>query len=143
MILWLTGNSGSGKTTLGKLLVRRFDAILLDGDTMRSTISLDAGFNKEDREEHNLRVARLAQELDRQGKNVIVTVIAPFESTRIKIDKMITPIWVHLYKPSLPDILNKPYEEPNNSIASINTDEMTILESYNYIVEILQLIQVG
>jgi len=126
MIVWLTGNSGSGKTAIGKLVANKLGAILLDGDRMRETISLGAGFSKDDREEHNLRVARLARELHSQWFHVVVTVIAPFESTRRKIDKMISPIWVRLFRPSLAVYLDRPYEKPTNAFVSVDTDEMDI-----------------
>ena len=138
MIIWLTGNSGTGKTTIGKLLAHHFEAILLDGDEMRNTISLGAGFSAEDREEHNLRVARLAKLLDSQGKDVIVSVIAPYEATRKKIDKMICPLWIYFYRPSLPVCEDKPYEPPINYFASINTDEQSIMEAYLHIIAIFE-----
>ena len=61
-IVWLTGNSGAGKTTIAKCYQGEYDkhCIILDGDEMRQSVSLGAGFSKEAREEHNLRVARLA-----------------------------------------------------------------------------------
>ena len=57
----------------------------MDGDEMRQSISLGLGFTKNDRDRHNLRVARLAKVL---SKNiVIVSVIAPFKATRKKLIK--------------------------------------------------------
>ena len=138
MIIWITGNSGTGKTTLGKLLAQRFGAILLDGDEMRQTVSLNAGFSMEDREEHNLRVARLAKLHDSQGFHVVVTVIAPYKSTRAKIDKLITPLWIYVYRPSLAVVAEKPYEEPENYFMAINTDKMSVKEAYDNVMNILQ-----
>jgi len=71
-VVWLTGNTGAGKTTLAfgvrdyfnektqidSPLARRI--IILDGDEMRATVSVDEGLSPEDRRRHNLRVARLA-----------------------------------------------------------------------------------
>ena len=48
-IFWFTGQSGSGKTTLAYAWNKEFDAIVLDGDEMRESISLEEGFSKEDR----------------------------------------------------------------------------------------------
>ena len=90
-VIWFTGNTGSGKTSIAYLLKERLNAIVLDGDEMRQSISLGAGFSKKDREEHNLRVARLARILHEQGHNVVVSVIAPYESTRKKIAKICDP----------------------------------------------------
>ena len=60
-IIWITGQSGSGKTTLAIALKKNVGGIILDGDEMRNTISTDLGFNKNDRERHNLRIAKLAK----------------------------------------------------------------------------------
>ena len=114
MIIWFTGNSGAGKTTLVQVIQKRLpDTIILDGDEMRASISLGAGFSKEAREEHNLRVARLAKILDQQGHIVLVSVIAPFQDARDKIAEICDPIWVYV-KRDLPFNIEKPYQEPIN-----------------------------
>lgn len=133
MIIWLTGNSLSGKTTIGKPLAERNGGILLDGDRMRSTISLGAGFSPEEREGHNLRVARLAGELERQGFLVVVAVISPFEGTRQKVDKMICPIWIYLKSERSRATEERPYEPPANVTLTINTDAMSPLEAIRLI----------
>ncbi|MBP9798303.1 adenylyl-sulfate kinase [Candidatus Woesebacteria bacterium] len=124
-VIWLTGNSGSGKTTIAHLLRERLDGVVLDGDEMRASISLNTGFSKEEREEHNLRVARLARVLYRQRKNVIVSVIAPFESTRKKIKDIINPMWVYV-KRDLVHAEDMPYQEPQNPDVIVDTDELSI-----------------
>lgn len=94
-IYWLTGTSGAGKTTLARHIQKSWPCVILDGDEMRDSISLGAGFSREDREEHNLRVARLAKELVKQ-MNVLVTVIAPMEETRKKISEICSPTWIYV-----------------------------------------------
>lgn len=98
MIIWISGNTGSGKTYLANKLLKVIDAIHLDGDRMRA-IWRDLGLSKEDRWENNLRVARLALNLSIQGKNVIVSVIAPYIELREEIEKICNPIWI--YMPSI------------------------------------------
>jgi len=114
MVIWLTGNSGSGKTTVAKNAMKHIDhlPILLDGDEMRQTISLGAGFSKDEREEHNLRIARLANLLSNHGHLVLVTVIAPFDDARAKVQKICAPVWVYVKRPSLPEDPNRPYQAP-------------------------------
>jgi len=139
-ILWLTGNSGSGKTTLGRILRDRLNkdknsAILLDGDEMRIAISETAGFSREDREEHNLRCARLAKVLQSQGFHVVISVIAPFQETRDKIDGILgmkNIKWIYV-KRDLPIDVNKPYEIPRDPDMVIDTDKLSVGESINLI----------
>ena len=85
-ITWISGQSKSGKTTLANKI--RTDEIILDGDVMRRSISQDLGLSEKDRWENNLRIARLAKELDAQGFNVIVATIAPYKSLREEIKKI-------------------------------------------------------
>ena len=132
-VMWLTGNVGSGKTSLAYLLKERLNAIVLDGDEMRSSISLGAGFSREDREEHNLRVARLARVLVNQGHNVVVAVIAPFEGTRKKIDEVVSPYWIYVKGGEVgPD---KPYEPPKNPDLVVDPSEESLLQSMEKIVK--------
>lgn len=113
MILWLTGKSGAGKTTLARELQKVWPCIILDGNEMRNSISLDAGFSREDRTEHNLRVARLARELNKQT-NVVVSVIAPVAHTRSIISTNYSDLqWVYI-KRTVPARSNHFYEEPTD-----------------------------
>ena len=77
MIIWIRGRRGVGKTTLAKELAKKMNAILLDGDIMRASISKDLGFSDADRLENNLRIARLAKVLEEQGRDVVVATICP------------------------------------------------------------------
>ena len=85
MIWWVYGNTGSGKTTLAQELANGIDAILLDGDQMRESISKDLSFTEEDRKENNKRIARLAKVLEGQGRNVVVSTICPYEKLREEV----------------------------------------------------------
>lgn len=111
-IVWLTGQSGSGKTTLAvaiKKLVN--DAVILDGDDMRESISGE-GFSAEDRHAHNLRVARLALVLSKQSP-VIVAVIAPFSETRHEVNRILSPRWVLCRRSAQKQGAEFPYEVPD------------------------------
>jgi adenylylsulfate kinase len=125
-IYWLTGHSGVGKTTIAKALQSKRQFVMLDGDEMRDSISLGAGFTPEARREHNLRVARLANVLSEQTM-VIVTVIAPQKSVREEIAKICDPefIWV---KRTMPDREGHWYEEPEG-VFTLDHDVMGIEES--------------
>lgn len=140
-IVWLTGNSGAGKTTLAKLLCKKLhNWINLDGDEMRASISLGAGFSREDREEHNLRVARLAKVLSEAGHNVVVSVIAPFERTRQKINEIIDVNWVYMAR-TLNLNGDHPYEPPEMCVP-VDVDNMTVEQELNHVVHQLRLFNV-
>jgi bifunctional enzyme CysN/CysC len=86
-VLWLTGLPGSGKSTIAdeveKLLFERgIRAYVLDGDTVRQTLSEDLGFSPEDRRENVRRVARTAQLMIDAGLIVIVSLVSPFREDR-------------------------------------------------------------
>ncbi|KKK63610.1 hypothetical protein LCGC14_2992560, partial [marine sediment metagenome] len=105
--------------------------VILDGDEMRETISLGAGFSQEEREIHNLRVARLAQSMATQGFLVIVSVIAPFASTRAKIQEICTPQWVYMKKERTQSEEIYPYEVPTDPILTLDTDELSSEETFH------------
>src|SRR3972149_11220807 len=132
-VIWLTGNVGSGKTSLAYLLKERLNAVVLDGDEMRSSISLGAGFSKEDQEEHNLRVARLAIVLHAQSLNVVVSVIAPFRSTREKIAEVCDPYWIYIRGGEIGK--DKPYEVPLNPDVTIDPNAESLDESFEKIIK--------
>ena len=85
MILWITGNSGAGKTTLANQM-KGDDTIVLDGDDLRGIYP--TGFSEEDRHNHNIRIAKLANLFHSQGFDVIVSVIAPYKRTRDEIQAL-------------------------------------------------------
>src|SRR5712691_10653764 len=85
--LWFTGLSGAGKTTIAHLVGPELDrrghiVEYLDGDTVRTHLSKELGFSKEDRDTHIERVGWVASRLTRQGGVVIAAAISPYEKTR-------------------------------------------------------------
>lgn len=132
-IIWLTGNTGAGKTSLAYLLKERLNAIVLDGDELRASISTDLGFSKKDRNEHNLRVARLAKVLHTQDFNVIVSVIAPFQATRDKITKLIDPYWIYVKGGKVGK--NVPYEVPKKPNLTVDSTRESLLVNLEKIIK--------
>ena len=117
MILWLTGNSRAGKTTLSKRLVTLLkktldtdNVVQLDGDEVRK-IWPGFSFTKEDREENNLRVARLASYLESQGFVIVVSVICPFSKLREKVKQICNCTFVYVKGGKTPS-KKYPYEAP-------------------------------
>ena len=92
--LWFTGLSGSGKTTIAHLVGPELDrrglvVEYLDGDSVRTHLSEELGFSKEDRDTHIERVGWVASRLTRQGGAVIAAAISPYESTRRKARELV------------------------------------------------------
>lgn len=125
-IIWLTGHSGAGKTSVAKEILKITPCVILDGDDMRKSISLNAGFSREDRENHNLKVARLAKILS-QHNLVVVSVIAPMKSTREKINKICSPFWVFI-KRTLPK-RDEHFYEKSLDYFTIDHDKFTARDS--------------
>lgn len=134
-IYWLTGQSGAGKTTIARILQKEIDCVVLDGDEMRECISLNAGFSREERRNHNIRVARLAKVLSRQ-KIVLVSVIAPMKEVRKEIEKICDPVWVYI-KRALPEREGHFYEEPEGYFV-VDHDKLSIEESVRKIRAIIK-----
>ena len=133
MITWLTGNSGAGKTTLARYYKQKNSkVIILDGDEMRSSISEGLSFSPSDRHMNNIRIAKLAQVLERQGFDIIISVIAPLASTRMMIDEIIRCTWVYL-KRTLPIRENYIYEESKDYF-TLNIDNLTVEKEYNLLI---------
>lgn len=87
LIIWLTGLSGSGKTTIARgleqeLRERCCQVEVLDGDVIRSSLSKDLGFSREDRETNIRRIGFVANLLSRNGVVVIVAAISPYRAAR-------------------------------------------------------------
>lgn len=78
MVIWFIGKSGSGKTFFGQILYDKIkikfpNTVFLDGDLLRSVISKDLGYTKEDRYISEERRCNLSKMLSDQGIHVIVS----------------------------------------------------------------------
>ena len=94
LTVWFTGLSGAGKTTIAQavyedLSARGLKIELLDGDVVRTQLSKDLGFRKEDRDENIRRLGFIAQLLNRNGIIVLVSAISPYRAVRDEVRKAI------------------------------------------------------
>ncbi len=90
MVAWLTGMPGSGKTTISEAVAEELRAMghrveVLDGDWVRRTINPDAGFTRDQRRKHLLRVAWIARLLARNGVIVICSFVSPYREVREEV----------------------------------------------------------
>ena len=95
--LWFTGLSGSGKSTIAHLVGPELDrrglvVEYLDGDNVRTHLSKELGFSKEDRDTHIERLGWVASRLTRQGGAIITAAISPYEATRRVAREMIEEV---------------------------------------------------
>jgi len=166
--LWFTGLSGSGKTTIAHLVGPELDrrglvVEYLDGDNVRTHLSKELGFSKEDRDTHIERLGWVASRLTRQGGAVITAAISPYEATRRIAREMIAEVgtFVEVYvKASVEECarrdvkglyekafrgeikeftgVNDPYEEPTNPELVVDTEELRPEESAALVVAKLE-----
>lgn len=101
IVICLTGLSGAGKTTIAMslkklLLDRQINVEVLDGDIIRSNLSKDLTYSKEDRATHIRRVGFIANLLSQHGVIVIIAAISPDGSVRNEI-KAMTKSFLEVY----------------------------------------------
>ena len=85
--LWFTGLSGSGKTTTARAVHAMLEArgrtvTMLDGDVVRTHLSKELGFSREDRDENVRRVGYVAGEVVRHGGVAICALVSPYRAAR-------------------------------------------------------------
>ena len=92
--VWFTGLPSSGKSTLARLLeaeirARGFAVVVLDGDEVRTWLTVGLGFSREDREENLRRIAHLAMFLNQAGVIAITAAISPYATARQRAREVI------------------------------------------------------
>lgn len=167
-VIWLTGLPGSGKTTIAKhlkdtLIDRGLKVEVMDGDEVRSNLSFDLGFSRQDREIQAKRVTYVSKLLSRNGVVVIVALIAPYQSIReyarqeidnyvevyvkASLDECIRRDPKGLYKKALEGKINNltglqdPYEEPLSPDLIVNTEEEAVDISVSKILNTLETLE--
>src|SRR3984893_18781727 len=100
--LWFTGLSGAGKSTLANLAAeelrkRAHRVEILDGDEVRTNLSIGLGFSKEDRDINIRRIGFVCNLLTRNGVPVISAAISPYREIRDEVREMIGANFVEVY----------------------------------------------
>ncbi|HIE44212.1 MAG TPA: adenylyl-sulfate kinase [Candidatus Omnitrophica bacterium] len=157
--LWFTGLPCSGKSTVAdevanKLKEKGMKVERLDGDTVRQHLTKELGFSKEDRDANIGRVTFVAKLLSRNDVAVLATFVSPYIERRRKTREEISQdapfieVYVKcsleeckrrdvkgMYKKALNGEIQNftgisdPYEEPPNPELIIDTENETIQES--------------
>jgi len=164
-VVWFTGLPGSGKTTVARGVAEKLKAMgykveLLDGDWVRKTISIGAGFTKEERRIHLIRVAWVARLLARNGVVVLCSFVSPYRDVRSEVRKIVeeeapfVEVYVKcsleecmrrdpkgLYKKALRGEIkhmtgiDDPYEPPENPEIMVDTEHCTVSENVETVME--------
>ena len=94
-VIWLTGLSGSGKSTVANELYKRLKSEgierieILDGDDIRSNLSAELGYSKNDRNVNIKRIGYVTSLLARNDVWVIVAAISPYREVREELKRNI------------------------------------------------------
>ena len=82
-VIWITGLSGSGKSTVAKIIVSKLkkkysNILFLDGDNLRKKYKIKKknSFDNNSRKKIGLFYAKLCQKYSKEGKLVIISVMA-------------------------------------------------------------------
>lgn len=165
--LWFTGLSGAGKSTLVNEIEKRLvfggkHTMVLDGDNVRMGLNKNLGFEESDRIENIRRVAEVCKLMNDAGLIVMASLVSPYEKDRNNARKIVgeedfieiyvsTPIEEcekrdvkGLYKKArnneIPNFtgITSVYEEPKKPQITIDTSNMTVEESVDYIIGALE-----
>lgn len=169
LTVFFTGLSGSGKSTIANALRVKLLEIggrpitLLDGDIVRKNLSSELGFSREHRDLNIERIGFVASEITKNGGIAICAPIAPYDSTRRKVRRLVSDvggfILIHVATPLevceerdrkglyakaraglIPEFtgISDPYEEPEDADVVIDTAALTPDEAANQIILYLQ-----
>ena len=163
-VVWLTGLSGAGKSTIANateqiLYAQGFRTYILDGDNVRHGLTKDLGFSVADRIENIRRITEVAKLFLDSGIIVLASFISPFRAERdmarnlfdkgdfmeIFIDASLEVAESRdpkgLYKKAragnLPNFtgIDSAYEEPENPDLVLRTDELSIADAVDKLVD--------
>lgn len=167
--VFLTGYQNSGKDAIARALNVTLNqqggrsVSLLLGETVRSELSSELGYTREDRDKNIGRIAFVASELTRSGAAVIAAPIAPFEEARQSARRLVekygsfflihvaTPleycertdkrgIYAHARKGEIVGFtgVDDPYEVPSKADLTVNVETTSVRTIVHQIVLLLE-----
>lgn len=163
-LIWFTGLSGSGKSTIANLVEQQLfekgiKTYTLDGDNIRKGINNDLTFSPEDRTENIRRIAEIANLMVDAGLVVLAAFVSPYKKDRENVKNIVknsnfVEVFINtsveecerrdvkgLYKKARAgEIKNMtgisaPYEAPEQPDIEIKTEEVSVKEAVNKIVD--------
>ena len=162
-ILLLTGLTGAGKSTVACALERKLfemgrTSLVLDGQTMRLGPSKDLGFDEESRSENIRRGIEIAKIISNNGIIAISSFVAPNALVRKKARENVGDNLLLVYLSAPLEICRErdskgfyqsenvstvpgvsfPYEAPEDADLILPTHEITVEESVEKLIELLE-----
>lgn len=140
MIYWFTGQPAHGKTVLANMLKEHLpNAFRIDGDEMRELFT-NKDYSIEGRVKNVGTAQRIAQYLNNQGQDVIVSLVAPYIDQREDFKKLmgddIMEFYVHTSQPRERDHFKAiAYVAPSENFTDINTTVDSPEESFNKVLK--------
>ena len=164
--VWLTGLSGSGKTTIANFVSRQLHNVgvytqVLDGDNIRLGINKNLSFSNQDRKENIRRIAEVAKlfveagvvtfccfvsptrEMRKLAKNVIGEndFFEVFVSTNLETceTRDVKGLYKKARRGEIKDFtgVSSPFESPENPDLVLNTEDKSINEIGNTLINVL------
>ena len=166
LLIWFTGLSGSGKSTLAvqleaALADRGYKTYLLDGDNIRTGLNKDLSFTDDGRIENIRRIGEVSKLMIDAGLVVLSAFISPFESDRQQVKAIVgqdhyfevfvdTPLEIceqrdvkGLYKKARAGEvknftgIDSPYERPTNPDIAIETHRLSVEQSVEQLLKLI------
>ena len=168
VMLWFTGLSGSGKSTVAIALERELHrrgrlCRILDGDNIRTGINAGLGFSAEDRRENIRRIAEVGKLFVDTGVITLAAFVSPTNDVRNMAREIIgdddfkeifisTPLeecerrdvkglYARARRGEVKNFtgISAPFEAPEHPALSLDTSKLSLEESVNEILNLLNL----
>lgn len=168
VMLWFTGLSGSGKSTIALALERELHrrgrlCRILDGDNIRTGINAGLGFSADDRKENIRRIAEVGRLFVDTGVITLAAFVSPTNDLRQLARDIIgeddfkeiyvsTPLeecerrdvkglYARARRGEVPNFtgISAPFEAPEHPALSLDTSRLSLEESVNRILQLLEM----
>jgi len=166
-ILWFTGLSGAGKSTLAHAVEEQlhqmgYKTFVFDGDNVRHGLNKNLGFSGEDRKENVRRIGEMCKLFIEAGVIALTAFISPYREDRKKVRNLVKDgDFIEIFcdssleacerrdvqgkyaKARKGEILNytgisSPYEKPENPEIVIDTENTSLEQSVNKIIDYIK-----
>ena len=112
LTVWFTGLPSAGKTTIARALEKRLlddghRVEILDGDVVRTYLTKDLGYSREDRDENIRRIGFVAHMLSRNGVVVLCSVVSPYREVREELRTLHDGRFIEVYVSTPVDVCSQ------------------------------------